>query len=237
MFLSVVSGSRCCVNRACGAVVRASLSDGGLRALMLTRTLTTSLQQSTTTSSSFSEKALLTYDSTSSSLSSKWMSMRQTFSLVCNNNNNNITSTGLRQLCSSSMVCSGDANTISMDENSFPLDVTSACYERIEEVNTRRNYNPPKHLRVQVLSGGCSGFQYDIKFEDSGELDADEDMTMCVGSSTVVVDKMSGELLQGSKLTFNQNLSGRYFSIEDNPNAEAGCGCGTSFTLKGEGEH
>ena len=85
---------------------------------------------------------------------------------------------------------------------------------------------PGQALRVAVLAGGCSGFQY--KFE----LDAPQpdDITIQRDGATVLVDPTSLDLLAGAELDFKDELMGAYFAVK-NPNASSSCGCGTSFSI------
>lgn len=85
----------------------------------------------------------------------------------------------------------------------------------------------PVALRVAVLAGGCSGFQY--KFELAETPDA-EDLVIVHGAARVVVDPASMDLLGGSQLDYTDELMGAHFVVK-NPNAKSACGCGTSFSL------
>jgi iron-sulfur cluster assembly accessory protein len=48
-----------------------------------------------------------------------------------------------------------------------------------------------------------------------------------------VIDEISLDLVKGSTVEFTEELIGSKFALVGNPNAESGCGCGTSFNLKG----
>ena len=82
-------------------------------------------------------------------------------------------------------------------------------------------------LRVNVLSGGCSGFQY--QFELTGQTEPD-DVVIERGSARVLIDPASLELLEGAELDFKDELMGQYFAVK-NPQATGSCGCGTSFSV------
>ncbi len=82
-------------------------------------------------------------------------------------------------------------------------------------------------LRVGVVGGGCSGFSYTFDFADAP---ADDDLVIERDGATVVIDAMSLEFLSGSEIDFSDELIGAAFKI-NNPNATAGCGCGTSFSV------
>jgi len=84
-----------------------------------------------------------------------------------------------------------------------------------------------KALRVEVLAGGCSGFQY--KFDLTGAQN-DEDLVISAHGATVFVDPASLDLLAGSELDYKDTLMGAHFAVQ-NPNATSSCGCGTSFSV------
>jgi iron-sulfur cluster assembly accessory protein len=85
----------------------------------------------------------------------------------------------------------------------------------------------PANLRVAVLAGGCSGFQY--KF-DLDPQTAPDDLVIQREGATVVVDPASLDLLAGAELDYKDELMGSYFAVV-NPNATSACGCGTSFSV------
>jgi iron-sulfur cluster assembly accessory protein len=82
-------------------------------------------------------------------------------------------------------------------------------------------------LRVAVLAGGCSGFQYSFKLDT--EI-ADDDAVIPAGAARVVVDPVSLDLLGGAQLDYSDALMGAHFTVR-NPNATSSCGCGTSFSI------
>jgi iron-sulfur cluster insertion protein len=84
------------------------------------------------------------------------------------------------------------------------------------------------NLRISVLGGGCSGFQYNFDFDsDSNE---DEDVIFSNSDANVIIDKTSLEFLKGSSLDYVQTLGSAAFTIKT-PNATANCGCGNSFSV------
>ncbi|MFC4292979.1 iron-sulfur cluster insertion protein ErpA [Sphingorhabdus arenilitoris] len=82
-------------------------------------------------------------------------------------------------------------------------------------------------LRLSVEGGGCSGFQY--RFGLADDIDAD-DVQVTGKGATLVVDPMSLDLVRGSAVDFVESLGGKSFQVT-NPNAQAGCGCGSSFSV------
>ena len=82
-------------------------------------------------------------------------------------------------------------------------------------------------VRVTVLGGGCSGFQYKFSIDSAENGD---DLRIERDGATILVDDMSANLLQGSEIDFHEGLEGSMFTV-NNPNATASCGCGTSFSI------
>ncbi len=80
-------------------------------------------------------------------------------------------------------------------------------------------------LRVAVRAGGCSGFSYEMYFD---ELAAD-DAKLDANGVRVVVDPASAPMLEGATLDYKDGLQQAGFSI-NNPNAQRSCGCGQSFS-------
>ena len=105
--------------------------------------------------------------------------------------------------------------------------VTDRAAARIAEIVAEAKAAQDTALRVAVLAGGCSGFQY--KFELDTVLQPD-DLLIERGPARVVVDSVSLDLLAGSELDFKDELVGSYFAVS-NPNAKSACGCGTSFSI------
>ena len=111
-----------------------------------------------------------------------------------------------------------------MNENEVSLSDSAAL--RIIEIRNAED-NPSVMLRLAVLGGGCSGFQY--KFDLDNNINEDDEVFEN-GASKLVIDKVSLELLGGSVIDFKEDLGGSFFSVE-NPNASANCGCGASFSI------
>ncbi|KAJ6661303.1 hypothetical protein lerEdw1_015440 [Lerista edwardsae] len=84
-------------------------------------------------------------------------------------------------------------------------------------------------LRLQVEGGGCSGFQY--KFSLDTVINSD-DRVFEQGGARVVVDSDSLNFVKGAMVDFNQELIRSSFQVVNNPQAELGCSCGSSFSVK-----
>lgn len=103
------------------------------------------------------------------------------------------------------------------------LKITPTTFNRIEDIRTAKS-NSNLNLRITVSGGGCSGFKYDMTFDDT----VNEDDT--VFEDCVVTDGMSLALLSGATIDYVTSLMGENFKIT-NPNATSGCGCGESFSV------
>jgi iron-sulfur cluster insertion protein len=105
--------------------------------------------------------------------------------------------------------------------------VTDRAAARIAEIVAETKQPADTALRVAVLAGGCSGFQY--RFELDGQVQPD-DLIIQQGTARVVVDSVSLDLLGGAELDYTDALMGSHFAVR-NPNAKSACGCGTSFSV------
>jgi iron-sulfur cluster assembly accessory protein len=85
----------------------------------------------------------------------------------------------------------------------------------------------PAVLRLSVEGGGCSGFQYKFGLADAPEGD---DAIAETDGVRLVVDPVSLDLVAGCVVDYVESLGGAAFKVE-NPNASAGCGCGSSFAV------
>ena len=82
-------------------------------------------------------------------------------------------------------------------------------------------------LRMKVVGGGCSGFQYGFTFDEKRE---EGDSSVENQGVMLVVDPMSVQYLIGAEIDYKEDLQGAQFIIR-NPNASTTCGCGSSFTV------
>ena len=106
------------------------------------------------------------------------------------------------------------------------INVTVSAASKISELLVEEN-KTNAGLRVFVQGGGCSGFQYGFDVDRSRQAD---DVVVERDGATVLVDEMSLQYMDGSVIDFVDDLIGQSFKIE-NPQATAGCGCGTSFSI------
>src|SRR5437588_4747668 len=84
-------------------------------------------------------------------------------------------------------------------------------------------------LRVGVKGGGCSGFQYQLAFDEQRESDAIfEDRGL-----KLLVERQALPYVAGSVIDYQEGLQGAGFQV-NNPNVVAACGCGSSFRVAEE---
>ncbi len=84
-------------------------------------------------------------------------------------------------------------------------------------------------LRVGVRGGGCSGFQYQLAFDEQRE----NDVVFESHGLKLLVDNESLPFVRGSTIDYEESLQGAGFKVS-NPNVVAACGCGSSFRVAEE---
>jgi len=104
--------------------------------------------------------------------------------------------------------------------------LTEKAVKEVKKVLDDRETNDKEMLRVGVSGGGCSGFNYELSFDE--EFDSKADSKYDFDGVSVVVDKKSALYLDGTTLDFYEDIDKRGFKF-DNPNAVKTCGCGESF--------
>ncbi|MEM7008528.1 MAG: iron-sulfur cluster insertion protein ErpA [Thermodesulfobacteriota bacterium] len=103
--------------------------------------------------------------------------------------------------------------------------VTTKAADEIKKLLADENL-PEAVLRVRVVPGGCSGFSYEMGFDDEIEK---SDKIIERDGIKVAIDELSAPYLNGGVLDYTDGLDGTGFAIS-NPNATGSCGCGQSFT-------
>jgi len=103
--------------------------------------------------------------------------------------------------------------------------LTDKAVEMVKDAMTREGL-AGYGIRVGVVGGGCSGFQYSMDFEEHPK---DGDITVEQGGVRLFVDSMSSMYLQGVTIDYVVGLQGAGFKF-NNPNAKSTCGCGSSFS-------
>ncbi|MET0180313.1 MAG: iron-sulfur cluster assembly accessory protein [Novosphingobium sp.] len=110
-----------------------------------------------------------------------------------------------------------------MDAQTVTLSPSAAA--RVATIAARAG--KPPVLRLSVEGGGCSGFQYKFGLD---EQPAGDDTVSVTDGVLLVVDPVSLDLVNGCIVDFVESLGGSAFQVA-NPNAAAGCGCGSSFSV------
>jgi iron-sulfur cluster insertion protein len=105
------------------------------------------------------------------------------------------------------------------------VELTESAAARVAAIAAKQAR--PAILRLSVEGGGCSGFQYKFGLADAVEGD---DSVAETDGVRLVVDPMSLELVSGAAVDYIESLGGSAFRVT-NPNAAAGCGCGSSFSV------
>jgi iron-sulfur cluster assembly accessory protein len=103
------------------------------------------------------------------------------------------------------------------------ITLTNRAADRVRTMQSEIDA-PAKQLRVFVESGGCSGFQYGMSFDERKDGDAELESE----GVKFFIDATSLAYLEGSQIDFDDGLRGKGFEIK-NPNAQSTCGCGKSF--------
>jgi len=107
-----------------------------------------------------------------------------------------------------------------------PLNLTPTAIAKVKEVMAQQD-PVPAGLRVGVVGGGCSGFQYSMSFENGAGM---MDKTFAFEDLKVFVDATSLMYLKGVTVDYVETLEGAGFKFE-NPNVKSTCGCGSSFNV------
>jgi iron-sulfur cluster insertion protein len=106
------------------------------------------------------------------------------------------------------------------------MHVTSLAVDKVRDILKAQGLEE-LGLRVMVVGGGCSGFTYDMDFEDKIN---PGDWELEFEGLSVVVDPMSYAYLDGTKIDYIESFQFSGFHFE-NPNAKSTCGCGSSFAV------
>ena len=108
------------------------------------------------------------------------------------------------------------------------IKVSDHAKEKAIQLMTEDGFKPfEDYIRVGVKSGGCSGLEYMLKFDNEK---TDSDQVFEDNGIKVIIDKKSILYLAGTTLEYSGGLNGKGF-IFNNPNANRTCGCGESFSL------
>jgi iron-sulfur cluster assembly protein len=105
------------------------------------------------------------------------------------------------------------------------IQLTPRAIEKVREILGTQDPKP-SGLRISVVGGGCSGFNYSMAFETSPNI---LDKTYAFDGLNVFIDQASLLYLEGASVDYVETLEGAGFKFE-NPNVKSTCGCGSSFS-------
>jgi len=110
------------------------------------------------------------------------------------------------------------------------ITITDKGAEKVHEFLTEQSADGGlAGLRVGVRGGGCSGFQYQLAFDEQRE----NDVVFESHGLKLLVDGESLQFVRGSTIDYEESLQGAGFKV-NNPNVVAACGCGSSFRVAEE---
>ncbi|HTZ90486.1 MAG TPA: iron-sulfur cluster assembly accessory protein [Alloacidobacterium sp.] len=107
-----------------------------------------------------------------------------------------------------------------------PLSLTDTAVSKVREIMATQD-PLPAGLRIGVVGGGCSGFQYSMSFENQSGM---MDKVFSFDGLKVFVDATSLMYLSGCTVDYVETLEAAGFKFE-NPNTKSTCGCGSSFSV------
>ena len=118
-----------------------------------------------------------------------------------------------------------EAEAISSPQGAVSL--SPAAVAKVRELRAKEGRPETHVLRVSVVGGGCSGFSYQMSFDQNVQ---EDDQVVEYEGIRVVVDSTSAPHLAGTEIDFVQSLHGGGFKFA-NPAARQTCGCGSSFAV------
>jgi iron-sulfur cluster assembly accessory protein len=108
-----------------------------------------------------------------------------------------------------------------------PVGLTAKAVQMVRLTRQEEGLDATHGLRVAVVGGGCSGFQYALDFTNEAR---SNDFVYQVEDVTIYVDAISARYLEGTRIDYVMGTAGAGFKFH-NPKASGSCGCGSSFTV------
>jgi iron-sulfur cluster insertion protein len=105
------------------------------------------------------------------------------------------------------------------------VNLTPKALEAVRKMIAKEGLGSDQGLRISVVGGGCSGFQYSLGFDGRKE----GDILTVLDGVNVFVDEISLPYIAGTTLDYVEGLHNAGFRF-DNPRASRTCGCGSSFS-------
>jgi iron-sulfur cluster assembly accessory protein len=125
----------------------------------------------------------------------------------------------------------GQSSTSGSEDKQFvpteerPIHLTESAIQAVRNA-IKEEGEEGDALRVSVVGGGCSGYQYNLDFDKEERMD---DITLEFDGVKILVDSVSAGYLKGTIIDYMTGLQGQGFKFI-NPNAKRTCGCGSSFS-------
>ncbi|MDA9832306.1 iron-sulfur cluster insertion protein ErpA [Gammaproteobacteria bacterium] len=109
------------------------------------------------------------------------------------------------------------------------IQLTDQAHQKIHQLISDEKNHPDEslYLRISIVGGGCSGFQYDFEFCETTE---DDDIILNFDTLQLIIDPISIQVLAGATVDYVMDMNAERFTIK-NPHAKSTCGCGNSFSL------
>jgi iron-sulfur cluster assembly accessory protein len=112
------------------------------------------------------------------------------------------------------------------EETQELVKLTARAAEKVKAIRAEENIEASFGLRLKVMGGGCSGFSYDLFFDQP----QDVDQTFESQGVRLLCDQMSLMYLVGTEIDYVESVQGSGFKFS-NPNVKSTCGCGSSFSV------
>jgi iron-sulfur cluster insertion protein len=119
----------------------------------------------------------------------------------------------------------GDTDSGFLPTDEMPIFFTSSAVDAVAKA-LKEEGEEGDFLRVSVVGGGCSGYQYGLDFDKEERMG---DIPMTFNSVKIVIDPISAGYIKGTVVDYVSGLNGTGFQFK-NPNAKRSCGCGNSFS-------
>ncbi len=116
--------------------------------------------------------------------------------------------------------------TTVVDEGAPTVGLTDGAAAKVKEIRVEEGIEDSYFLRLKVMGGGCSGFSYDLYFDQAQAIDHHFDSN----GVKLICDQMSLMYLMGTNIDYVEGLHGAGFKF-NNPNVKSTCGCGSSFSV------
>jgi iron-sulfur cluster assembly accessory protein len=107
-----------------------------------------------------------------------------------------------------------------------PVTLTPAAIVKVKEIMATQD-PVPAGLRIGVVGGGCSGFQYSMSFENQAGM---MDKVYRFDDLKVFLDATSAVYLNNCVVDYVETLEAAGFKFE-NAAVKSTCGCGSSFSV------